>query len=616
MSSDDHDDDPHAAEELSVEQRRALQLEERERAETSEALVESERLANLMADPHAYMMRRVESLEIETVHRFRWTVTQEFKVPALGKPPQEGRPEARQCAVSLGIYDKTRLPDLIARAGSGGQLPVLGRQERGRILAGSFLAQFFSDDVSNPDGPGVLDGLDVPKLIGLRNAVARVTAEQPRRAMQTSVRLVWRLWRDDDSRLKALARYKPFRDGLRDLTKAIHVLAYLDARPGERVVVTHSFTEVRGPLKYGTDFLIGESRTGLLAYGEAKARVLLRFLGLIPFAVDRDNLNAEHVESYHVILTAPVGLTIEDAFWERASQREQPAVSDHIDGDTEGGPDQDQDDGASDDVEEASTTDSEQTADGSVEESKRQRWKREAEDRRAARRLRRASRVSKEESARLFRRGSSTTLSAHADEIVVEHSRRSWFGLQLAPSTLLGAGVAVVSLVAFVLAVVARLGLECSDPANAGLARCKSPGSISGTSLGVMLAIPGLAAGVLAQARSRATDKVARGPRFLTYTVAVVPYACASLLAFGLSTPQDLMEVARAGAAFAAFVAAILLMIGVLSRRPRRHALGPKGGEDSERKRWYQARDATAWIFFQLAIGAGVLTYHAVGWFM
>ncbi len=529
----------------------------------------AQRLGKLIHTPTEYSKRRVEYLTMESVNRFQWEITQEFVIPTLDGTDDVDRTDVR--VVSLGLYDKTRHPDLVATDAGGSQLTVLDRQARGLLLGHAYLAKVLKS--------GGLGGAHVrlaaSEYDALLRVVAQVTALDEKRA-----ELSRQFWLTELDRvggdLARIARNEEFAEDLELLAGEIHLLAYLPAMPGENVLVRHSFMEARRGVSLWSDFAgtaPAFSERVPTAVGKFAARwawwipfgclrALLRLVGLVPFLVPMENRNAEHVESLHVVLQAPEGLTIEDAFWDQLREHGEPPPDEPV---------------------------------NPVQ----------AAFRRLGKFLGRALDKDSRQVAAEFRRGRTATLSAHEDEVEVG-AQRYWFGLQLAPSPLLPAGFVVVGLVSLVLGINSLLGSG----------RCVSPTECTpnSTGLGVMLALPGIAAGVLSQARSRVTAKIGRGPRALTLAAAVWPYAIAVLLAFGQAKPEDLSYWSKLGAAFAAFVAVLLLMIWGTPRHPFVTRLGREGGNGTMRKRWNRLRQSYALVGLSLAVGSGVGVFRLVEW--
>lgn len=506
---------------------------------------------------------------MESVNRFQWGVTQEFEIPTLDDLDPVGLTDVR--VVSLGLYDKTRHPDLVATDAGGRQLTVLDRQARGLLLGHAYLAKILKSG-----GPGGAHlRLPADQYDALLRVVAQVTALDERRAD-----LSRRFWLTELDRLggdlATVAQNEEFGNDLEHLGKEIHLLAYLPARPGEHVLVRHSFTEARRGVSLWSDFAGSApafSERVPTAAGRFIARwvwwipfgcirALLRLVGLLPFLIPMTNRNAEHVESLHIVLQAPDGLTIEDAFWEQLHEHDQPPPEERLNPVI-------------------------------------------AALKRFGRFLGRAVDKDSRQVAAEFRRGRAATISAHEDEVEVG-AQRYWFGLQLAPSPLLLVGFVVVGLVSLVLAITSLLGSE----------RCISTTECTpnSTGLGVMLALPGIAAGVLSQARSRVTARIGQGPRVLTLAAAVWPYAIAVLLAFEQATPRGLREWSKLGAAFAAFVAVLLLMIWGTPRHPFVTRLGREGGNGTMRKRWSRLRQFYAIVGLSVAIGSSVGVFRLIDW--
>ncbi len=88
-----------------------------------------ELLREMLLQPQLQIYRRVEDLEIHNETAYRWTHTVQYDFSRDGS--SEGSASERSCVlVSLGLFEKERIPDLEVHDETGCLLPLLSGQER------------------------------------------------------------------------------------------------------------------------------------------------------------------------------------------------------------------------------------------------------------------------------------------------------------------------------------------------------------------------------------------------------------------------------------------------------------------------------------------------------
>lgn len=160
-----------------------------------------------------------------------------------------------------------------------------------------------------------------------------------------------------------------------------------------------------------------------------------------------------------------------------------------------------------------------------------------------------------------YERGEVASLTTHRrDEGTVRKPRRVWFGLQMAPDTsTLWSGILVLT-VAVVLAFVG-VGRLLDDDASI----------VSNT---LLLALPGLFAGVLRLLQPSVKTGATRGPRFLLGFVAIAPYVVAFLNQVQpipssfLGYEPSLTDFSKTLSSFSAGVALLFFFIAIPNRGP------------------------------------------------
>jgi hypothetical protein len=303
-------------------------------------LKEIQRLQEMLTHPTDYQERRVERLTFVAERRFRWTIEQQLLLPKL-----EGEQYRKACsaAISLGIYPKKRLPDLVASGPNGEKLPVLSRHERALFIALSLLdrrsikSAIQSDELSS-------DGyLRVAHQVAAFVGAAPKAFDEGLSALnnerlsdvRNDIQVVFQGWWD-----VFLRRIVP----LREVT---HVLALVEGRVGSRINVCHSFSEeldeilggdpVGGSFSVGTTADDGTHGVGATAdpsmpwylgiairvyrhFSVKSRRRLVAFaqgLCLYPTTAASLASSANHCASYYLLVDAPAGAQVECAYWEQ-----------------------------------------------------------------------------------------------------------------------------------------------------------------------------------------------------------------------------------------------------------------------------------------------------------
>ncbi|MGQ0805525.1 MAG: hypothetical protein ACT4PI_16905 [Actinomycetota bacterium] len=246
--------------------------------------IETDRLGELLERSTAFYARRVDRLTFASGSRYHWDVTNEITIPTLNEDTARTR-EPQPRVVSLGVYEKIPYPDLVVMDASGDQLPVLGRKERALLLGDLFLRGHVPK--ASPRNDARLRA--IKSLVNLVIFSPRTLATQ----LADDLRAYLRDWD------YALTHPDLFSKGLDKLVGSRHVLAVVVARPGETVVVRHSYSQ---EFRWDERDPFGHGR-------------LVNSLGMLPRRIFLRYLNISQPSSYHLIVEAPEGLCVEDAGW-------------------------------------------------------------------------------------------------------------------------------------------------------------------------------------------------------------------------------------------------------------------------------------------------------------
>jgi len=313
--------------------------------EESTIVAHVERLGTALANPQKYFVRRTERAAIHNRRTWRWEVSQQIEIPLTnGDPPQSDESRSLSVVLSLGIFSKSRLPDLRAFDASRSELPLLNREQRAEILSTLALGQFVH-------GPLSMDNENHRDLaFALKFYFERIIASSTAVAERYVDNLLSYLGRHSSSQVRAYVWDWTFLEGLVDLASTTHILCRASAQPGSEIILSHMFSdgillehapdldvrpvipsdpylELMGWLCRRSKFM---EKTGkalvdrsLTLYGR-----LLAGLGLVSWTLTRANSNTDHCGSYHLILEVPDGCELSRAYWSDWTSRDQTSYDD------------------------------------------------------------------------------------------------------------------------------------------------------------------------------------------------------------------------------------------------------------------------------------------------
>jgi hypothetical protein len=296
--------------------------------------VELRRLAIIQRTPTAYVERRVEHLELVDDYHYAAKVTQQLTIPPVPGEEQNLGPRSHWWyraakveseatpvrLVPLGFFGKERLPDIQVGDDSGRALPVITREDQGRVAA-----YLFSDgwkDKAFKSVPAESHAAAAPLWVVVETAVERTVSSAPAGAYIVIYRLrrflevqVEKASMADDVKgfVRDLVANDEFWASLGRLARSRLLVVCMHATLDETYVITSRYTE-----RFNYDVLRPTKFLGKVARG---IQWLLRWLGLAGLLVGREASNIGQAASLWVIFTAPDGLEPVRCFW-RSKARE------------------------------------------------------------------------------------------------------------------------------------------------------------------------------------------------------------------------------------------------------------------------------------------------------
>ena len=300
--------------------------------------VELSRLAAVQRAPTSHIERRVEHLALVDDYHYAATVTQQMTMPRLAS--ERGirhvpRRVARRLSehdektappnrlLPLGWFPKDRLPDLAVVDEQGTQLPVLTRDDQGRVASYVFLTRWesrvfvgFSKEQEKLETLWGVIGTAVERIVTSSPEGAYLVIYRLHRFLETRHRPTDTpsgTSSDAEARFaSALLDVKEFWEALAQLARVRLLVARMPTRLEQTFLVRISYTE---SFDYMTLRPIGVVRRV-----RSRFRHGLRWLGLIGLSVTREASNVGHSRSLWVIFTAPPGLEAVRCFWRSERQ--------------------------------------------------------------------------------------------------------------------------------------------------------------------------------------------------------------------------------------------------------------------------------------------------------
>jgi hypothetical protein len=290
-------------------------------------VLEAERLRLDLLEPWLHQERRVERVAFLSQSHFRMDVFQQVW--------SRHDANAQSRLVSLGIYSKSRRPTLRVSSASGAALPVLSRTEQAKVLGYLYFQGIASDLVAGNQG---IDAAAIKRFaVDVRWYIERIVSAPTARAEEALTAL--KSWvghrAGEDPVAKAFLEMDDAWTRLGQLTASCQVLARVPETTDQQLVLTHSYSQElplnqRSPepewSPRATFSKLRKSRgvrvrvvlflrlvRNLLA--SIATRLLIR-LGVLPVVIGRRCQNADHCESFYLLVEEAPGTTCQRNYWQ------------------------------------------------------------------------------------------------------------------------------------------------------------------------------------------------------------------------------------------------------------------------------------------------------------
>lgn len=303
------------------------------------AAIDSIALDDLLAQlryPRKWGLRRVEVLSPDGPRSFHSSVTVTHLVPGADRPDANTR---RQVLLPVGIYSKSRLPDLEVTDGRGRRISTIGSQLRSMYLASALLSEALEHVGSVPvlgrpqsfhvvDHEKLLRELAtnselndlLTKILDLIAGVIQGAPEDAQRLLDELRSLIADRWPQLGSAAQLLTE-------VAKLTEATPLIVCLRARPGE--VVTLSISHRLG-LEFDASELRfdpheDEDRWLANLYMRSSLGIAIRF-AMNPHNIRYMSPSASHYQSYYMLFPGVEGLDVVRCYWDHRLESAYPSA--------------------------------------------------------------------------------------------------------------------------------------------------------------------------------------------------------------------------------------------------------------------------------------------------
>ena len=291
---------------------------------------EAERLREELLEPWRCQERRVEMIDFISDRHFKMTVKQQvWSIEAPSTPTR---------LVSLGLYSKSRRPTLDVTAASGAAVPIVSRTEQAKIPAYLYIIGVVTElNAEHSD-------LSQDEIAGLADKIAffleRIVSSPTARAKEAFCALI--CWLDQIKTQSRAAKYLLDLDTawtrLEGLISSCQILVRITEPCDRHLVLHHSYSQEfpyyrPAPVDSWSARAAWHDLTGLAKERKASAglkrafyllrnilasvatRLLMR-VGVIPTVIGRRCQNADHSESFYLLIKEPAGSICARNYWQ------------------------------------------------------------------------------------------------------------------------------------------------------------------------------------------------------------------------------------------------------------------------------------------------------------
>lgn len=308
-------------------------------------VTETEILREELLEPWQHQERRIESIEFISDRHFKMTVHQQ-----VWSPPRPKAPRTR--LVSLGIYSKSRRPTLVANDASGRRLPILTRTEQAKVLSYLYATGVVAEierrntSVTRHDLERLMMQcsfllervVSAPSIQArqaydaLRGWLSKEACSSPAARSYLSLDSAWERLDELVDCCQVLVRVtQPFEEHLVLTHSYAQELSYRQREPDDSWSPRESWRELRSPAGTIPHKIRRMPKETLRLVRNLSASLVTRLLirvGMIPTVLGRRCQNADHADSFYLLVTEPDGTACARNYWQHLKARPpSPALS-------------------------------------------------------------------------------------------------------------------------------------------------------------------------------------------------------------------------------------------------------------------------------------------------
>jgi hypothetical protein len=287
------------------------------------------RLAILLKEPGRYVEKRVEKVDLVDDYHYGIRVLQQVLFPFHGEQTVDGQEkpkmvQPRELLVPLGQFSRDRMPDLEVKSAAGEHLALLSRQERARVGAALFSAQWwkvFTKGTSKADLHLARSAWrTIETLVGRAIAGSKNEAKVLNQALKNTLDgwaepgLYPPVIREGSRRL---LRDPELWNDLEGLVGTRLLIAKVQGTPGQSTLVEVTYTE---RFNYN-ELSRGRSVNSIL-------KSVLRDLGIYNRPIKRTVANVGQAASLWIVQIVPDGVETLRYYW--SDSRQSPTLPDPV----------------------------------------------------------------------------------------------------------------------------------------------------------------------------------------------------------------------------------------------------------------------------------------------
>ena len=275
-------------------------------------------LGTMFDHPRRAYQRLVEQMTFLPDGGRHWVRTLQIQLPA----PDSSSSESGWHAISLGVFRRRRLPDLVAHDATGARLNLLTRNQHGSLLVGYVLSKHFGDfpdqaaDLEKASGTHHRQLYD--KLVALLYDTVTTVGDidhEKRPLRKPSAIYEYLLRSFDPLPANISLRVAAFRSNFEDLLNFTHYLCWVQGQPGDviNVQTIHTTADIGQRPEWNEKDFNGSQEPS--TSGVERRAGWFRTFGLAPLKCECSTPSNGFASSYYLTLEPPAKTEITFLDW-------------------------------------------------------------------------------------------------------------------------------------------------------------------------------------------------------------------------------------------------------------------------------------------------------------